>query len=153
MNKSMIIGVVAGIGVAMAGGVAGFAFFGKQAPDEEQVALVDPASANPAAQPPRAAQPAARPAPAPAVKEECWDEQVTVQEDPKDRHAIAGTAIGAVVGGAIGKDVGDRDLTTAAGAAAGAFIGRRIQQEVQENRADQRTVTTTERRCAPVGSR
>ena len=72
--------------------------------------------------------------------------------DPKDEHRIAGTAIGAVVGGAIGKDLGDRDLTTAAGAAAGAFIGRKIQGEVQENRADQRTTTTVERRCGPPGS-
>ena len=147
MNKSMIMGVVAGVGVAMAGGVAGFALLGKQAPEEEQVAVLDPAPAKTATQAQRVA-----PQPA-AVKEECWDEEVTVTEDPKDRHAIAGTALGAVVGGAIGKDVGDRDLTTAAGAAAGAFIGRRIQQEVQENRADERTVTTTERRCAPVGSR
>jgi uncharacterized protein YcfJ len=145
MNKSMIAGVVAGIGVAMAGGVAGFAMLGKQAPQEEQVAAAEPAAAKTTAQPRRAT-------PQP-VKEECWDEEVVVQEAPKDQHAIAGTAIGAVVGGAIGKDVGDRDLTTAAGAAAGAFIGRRIQQEIQENRADERTVTTTERRCAPVGSR
>jgi uncharacterized protein YcfJ len=145
MNKSMIAGVVAGIGVAMAGGVAGFAMLGKQAPEEEQVALAEQAAAKTATQPRRAT-------PQP-VKEECWDEEVVTQEAPKDQHAIAGTAIGAVVGGAIGKDVGDRDLTTAAGAAAGAFIGRRIQQEVQENRADERTVTTTERRCAPVGSR
>ena len=71
---------------------------------------------------------------------------------PKDEHAIAGTAVGAVVGGAIGKDVGDRDLTTAAGAAAGAFIGRKIQKQIQENRAEERTVTTIERRCAPVGA-
>jgi uncharacterized protein YcfJ len=144
MNKSMIVGVVAGIGVAMAGGVAGFALLGKQAPEEEQVALAEQ-TAKTAAQPRSAA-------PQP-VKEECWDEEVVTQEAPKDQHAIAGTAIGAVVGGAIGKDVGDRDLTTAAGAAAGAFIGRRVQQEIQENRADERTVTTTERRCAPVGSR
>ena len=73
---------------------------------------------------------------APAPTEECWDEEVQVTADPKDEHRIAGTAIGAVVGGAIGKDLGDRDLTTAAGAAAGAFIGRKIQGEVQENRAD-----------------
>jgi uncharacterized protein YcfJ len=151
MNKSMIVGVIAGVGVALAGGVAGFSLLGKDAPEGEQVAVAEPAT-----QPQRAAsQPSTRPSPAqtPAVTEECWDEEVVVQQDPKDRHAVAGTAIGAVVGGAIGKDVGDRDLTTAAGAAAGAYIGRRIQKEIQENRADERTVTTTERRCAPVGSR
>ena len=61
------------------------------------------------------------------------------------------SAIGAVVGGAIGKDVGDRDITTAAGAAAGALIGRKIQERIQENNADQRTTTTVERRCGPPG--
>jgi uncharacterized protein YcfJ len=170
MNKSMLVGVVAGIGVATAGGVAGYQYFGPAGMPDQGSNLVIEESASGAQQQPAPAPvevaratpaPAPRPAPAAAPKpaapaapaEECWDEEVTVQEEPKDQHAIAGTAIGAVVGGAIGKDVGDRDLTTAAGAAAGAFIGRRIQQEVQENRADERTVTTTERRCAPVGSR
>ena len=152
MNKSMLIGIVAGVGVAMAGGVAGYTFFGTQDQVEEPQVAIAEAFAAPVAG--NAQQAAARPAAAPAApKEECWDEEVKVQADPKDQHRIAGTAIGAVVGGAIGKDVGDRDITTAAGAAAGAFIGRKIQGHVQENRADQRTVTTIERRCAPVGSR
>jgi uncharacterized protein YcfJ len=124
MNKSTLIGVVAGIGLATAGGIAAYTFLGEDAEFGEQ-----------------------------ASTEECWDEEVAVQADPVDRHRIAGTAGGAIVGGAIGKDLGDRDLTTAAGAAAGALIGREIQEEIQENRAEQRTTTTTERRCAPVGSR
>lgn len=130
MNKSMLMGVVAGIGVATAGGVLGYQFLGRQGAD--------------------AAAPGASVAAAPA--EECWDEELQVTADPKDQHRIAGTAVGAVVGGAIGKDVGDRDITTAAGAAAGALIGRKIQERVQENRADQRTTTTVERRCGPPGS-
>ena len=146
MNKQMLMGVVAGVGIATAGGVLGFQYLGKPgtdgaAPAEEQAVAVAPA----------AARPAARPAAAPA--EECWDEEVAVTADPKDQHRIAGTALGAVVGGAIGRDVGDRDITTAAGAAAGALIGRKIQEEIQENRADTRTTTTTERRCAPAGTR
>jgi uncharacterized protein YcfJ len=126
MNKSMLIGVVAGVGVAIAGSVAGYSWLGKQ--DAEQ------SSATPNGQ-------------------ECWDEEVATVADPADPHRIAGTVGGAVVGGAVGKDVGDRDITTAVGAAAGALIGRKIQEEIQENRADRRTVTTTERRCAPVGLR
>ena len=55
------------------------------------------AQATPAPRPQSAPRPAAAPA---APAEECWDEEVTVQLDPKDEHAIAGTAIGAVVGGA-----------------------------------------------------
>ncbi len=143
MNKSMLMGVVAGVGVATAGGVLGYQFLGKPVAEvavEEQA----PAAAAPAA------RPATRTAAAPA--EECWDEEVAATADPKDEHRIAGTAIGAVVGGAIGKDVGDRDITTAAGAAAGALIGRKIQERIQDNNADQRTTTTVERRCGPPGS-
>ena len=156
MNKSMLMGVVAGIGVATAGGVLGYQFLGPQGAEVEGDEVIVEAEAltppTPAPAVRTAAAPAARVAAAPAPTEECWDEEVQVTADPKDQHRIAGTAIGAVVGGAIGKDLGDRDLTTAAGAAAGAFIGRKIQGEVQENRADQRTTTTVERRCGPPGS-
>ena len=127
MKQSMLIGAVAGVGLAVAGTVAGYSFLGKQ--DAEQSSA------------------------APNVEDECWDEEVATVADPADPHRIAGTVGGAVVGGAVGKDVGDRDITTAVGAAAGALIGRKIQEEIQENRAEQRTVTTTERRCAPIGSR
>ena len=126
MSKSTWIGVVAGIGVAVAGAAAAYTYLGAASREGSR---------------------------APAPQEECWDEEVATVAEPKDPHRIAGTAGGAVVGGAVGKDVGDRDLTTAVGAAVGALIGREIQEEIQENRADQRTVTTTERRCAPVGSR
>jgi uncharacterized protein YcfJ len=127
MNTSMLIGVVAGIGVAVAGSVAAYSFLGRQ--DAEQSSA------------------------APSVEDECWDEEVATVADPADPHRIAGTVGGAVVGGAVGKDVGDRDITTAVGAAVGAVIGRKVQEEIQENRAERRTVTTTERRCAPVDSR
>jgi uncharacterized protein YcfJ len=141
MSKSMLMGMVAGIGVATAGGVLGYQFLGEQdADDAVQTEAEAPASA----------APAVRVAAAPA--QECWDEEVQVTAAPKDEHRIAGTAIGAVVGGAIGKDVGDRDITTAAGAAAGALIGRKVQEEIQENNADKRTTTTVERRCGPPGS-
>jgi uncharacterized protein YcfJ len=125
MNRSMWIGVIAGVGVAAAGGVAGYSLLDKQTSEQQQ----------------------------PDGNQECWDELVTTVADPKDQHRIAGTVAGAVVGGAVGKDVGDRDITTAVGAAAGALIGRKIQEEIQENRADDRTVATTERRCAETASR
>jgi uncharacterized protein YcfJ len=168
MNKSMLIGVVGGIAVATAGGVAGYAFLGQQegadgsafvieqTADEAVVEQAVPAQTVTAAAQP-APRPAAAPAPAPQVaavpapvQEECWDEEVTVQVDPRDDRAIAGTAAGAVLGGAIAKNLGDdKDLVTAAGAAAGAFAGRRLQRRIQENN----TTTTIERRCAPVGTR
>jgi len=140
MNKSMLMGMVAGIGVATASGVLGYQFLGERPAEDSAVETEDQVVA---------AAPAARTA---APAQECWDEEVQVTADPKDEHRIAGTAIGAVVGGAVGHDVGDRDITTAAGAAAGALIGRRVQEEFQENNADKRTTTTVERRCGPVGS-
>jgi uncharacterized protein YcfJ len=143
MNKSMLMGLVAGIGVATAGGVLGLQFLGQKG-SEEAVEAEAAASSTPAAAASRTA--AAAPA------QECWDEEVQTTSAPKDEHRIAGTAIGAVVGGAVGKDVGDRDITTAAGAAAGALIGRKVQEEFQDHNADKRTTTTVERRCGPPGS-
>jgi uncharacterized protein YcfJ len=141
MNKSMLMGVVAGVGVATAGGVLGYQYLGEKGPEVAVEAEQEATST---------AAPAARTAAAPT--EECWDEEVQVTEAPKDEHRIAGTAIGAVVGGAIGKEINDSDFSTAAGAAAGAFIGRKAQGEFQENREGTRTTTTVERRCGPVGS-
>lgn len=167
----MMTGLVAGIAVATAGGVAAFALLGQSSESDEQgsVAVIDdavetpaaveqqftaaPAASVPAPKPVAAApRPAAQPVPQPepVVQEECWDEEVVVQVEPKDEHAIAGTAAGAVIGGALAKKLGDdNDLATAAGAAAGGFFGRRAQQNRQENR----TETVIERRCAPVGTR
>lgn len=156
-NKSMLIGLVAGIGIAAAGGVAAYQFLGKRADEQGSASVEQPASAaqpqhaQPAAQHPSSAHPATVAAAA-TPAEDCWDEEVTTQKDKTDEHAIAGTALGAVVGGAIGKDVGHHDITTAAGAAAGALIGRKIQQHVQENQADKRTETHTEHHCVPAGT-
>ena len=127
MNKSMLIGAVAGIGVAVVGSVAAYSFLGEQDAEQSSTAR--------------------------SSEQECWDEEVATVADPADPHRIAGTVGGAVVGGAVGNDVGDQGITTAVGAAVGAVIGRKVQEELQDNRSEQRTVTTPERRCAPVGSR
>jgi uncharacterized protein YcfJ len=144
MNKSMLMGLVAGIGVATAGGVLGYQYLGERGADSAVEA--EDAGATSAA--PATARTAAAPA------QECWDEEVADTAAPKDEHRVAGTAIGAVVGGAIGKELGDgdSDLATAAGAAAGALLGRKAQGEFQENREGTRTTTHTERRCGPAGS-
>lgn len=163
-NKSVLVGMIAGIGIATAGGVAAYQFLGHRAEVQETVAVEDAVGseqvavaqvAEPAAKPqvaPAKPRTAAAPAAPAAPAEECWDEEITVENAPKDEHAIGGTAAGAVVGGAIGHNVGDSDVATAAGAAAGAFIGRKIQKQIQENRAETRTETRIERRCAPAGT-
>jgi uncharacterized protein YcfJ len=149
-NKSMFIGLIAGIGIATAGGVAAYQYLGKRA-DEQGSATVEQSTAKPAHAQTASSQHAQTVASA-APAEHCWDEEVTTERPKTDEHAIAGTALGAAVGGAIGKDVGDRNITTAAGAAAGAYIGRKIQKHIQENQAEQRTETHVEHRCAPTGT-
>jgi len=152
-NKSMLIGLVAGIGIAAAGGVAAYQFLGKRADDQGSAAVEQSHATASHAKSASHAQPTANPTTvAAAPAEDCWDEEVTTQKDKVDEHAIAGTALGAAVGGAVGKDVGDKNITTAAGAAAGAYIGRKIQQHIQDNQAEKRTETHVEHHCVPAGT-
>jgi uncharacterized protein YcfJ len=171
MNKSMLTGLLGGVGIATAGGVAGFMLMGEPSATTGMQATVEPElpaiveeSAPMVSVPASVSAPARVAAPvvskptaeavrvqtaiAPApVEERCWDEEVTVQVEPKDDNAIAGTAAGALLGGAIAKRVGDDNkLVTVAGAVGGALAGRRVQQKIQENN----TTTRIERRCEPV---
>jgi uncharacterized protein YcfJ len=117
MKRSMLVGTILGIAVATAAvGFAGYSVL-----DKGDSSLTD-------------------------VQQNCYDVAVESAVEPKDERRIAGTVIGAVVGGAVGKDVGDRDLTTAAGAAVGAIAGNKAQEAFQ----DKRTTTATERRCDPA---
>jgi uncharacterized protein YcfJ len=154
MNKSMLMGVALGIGVATAGGVAAYQFFGDtgvrqgsaivepEAPAAAEQAQAAPAPAraaatsspSSAAPAPRPSTQAAAPAPAPATAAAALPCNPDAAP-PKDSKRIAGTALGALVGGAVAHDVGDRDLTTAVGAAVGAFAGNKIQQKIQEHKA------------------
>ncbi len=178
MNKQMLLGLVAGIGVATAGGVLGYQFLGQPRVDEQGTAAVDtqeqPVTQEEAVAAPPAVAPAhtatapkptksvSAPRPAPAAApiqvaaapvEECWDEQVTVEADPKDKHQLGGTGLGAAVGAAVGNDIGHNHLTTAVVALGGALVGKKIQQKVQENNAEKRTTTQTVHKCGPPGSR
>lgn len=74
-------------------------------------------------------------------------ENVTVQDQPKDSHQIAGMAIGGVAGGLLGNQVGSgkgRTLATVAGAAGGAYAGKKVQENQQTKN------THVERRCHQV---
>ena len=112
MNKSMLIGVVAGVGVATAAaGLAGYTMLGKGGADSA------------------------------VARQNCYDVTVENPVEPKDEKRIAGTVIGALVGGAVGKDVGNSGVTTAAGAAVGAIAGNQAQKKLQENRTVTATET------------
>jgi len=165
MNRNTLVGIVAGVGIAVAGGVAGLTLMNGSNDDAQAVAeeletgsaevieAAAPQAQAPATASPAPAAPAIRTAPVaqeqPRMVEECWDEEVEVPAEARDDKAIAGTAAGAVIGGALADRLGDDDLVTAAGAAAGAFLGRKAQREYQENR----TTTETVRRCRQVAAR
>lgn len=74
-------------------------------------------------------------------------EDVRVANAPaKDKHQIAGTAVGAVAGGLLGHQVGGgkgKTLATIGGAVAGGYAGKKVQEHHQEKNAG----THIERRC------
>ncbi|MGC3981630.1 MAG: glycine zipper 2TM domain-containing protein [Steroidobacteraceae bacterium] len=128
MNKSMLIGVVAGAVIVTAGG----AFAGYKSWENDHYAEVLSADlVTKSVKTPR---------------QECHDETVTHQQQPKDEHRVAGTVIGAVVGGVLGNQVGGgngKKVATVAGAAAGGYAGNQVQERMQKGN----TYTTTEQRC------
>jgi uncharacterized protein YcfJ len=128
MNKSLIVGLVAGGVVVTAGGAfAGYRMVA--APAGAQV--VSTKMLTKTIKTPR---------------QECHDQEVTRTKPVKDKDRLAGTGIGAVVGGLLGSRVGGgsgKVLATVAGVAAGGYAGNKIQQKVQNGN----TYTTTERHC------
>ena len=78
--------------------------------------------------------------------EVCNDVVVQEQAPRRDPNNIGGTVAGAVVGGLLGNQVGrgnGRKLATVAGAVGGGLAGRTIEQR----RAENKTVSRTERQC------
>lgn len=132
MNKSLIIGLVTGVGGALA--IGAIASRGDFSFGRRYAEVVDVKPLTKTVETPR---------------QECHDEQVTRQKPVKDEHQIAGTAIGAVIGGVLGNQIGGgngKKLATVAGAAAGGYAGNRVQDKMQK--AD--TETVTENKCETV---
>lgn len=134
MNRSLVVGLVAGIGAATAvGAIAGYQRY--SAERFADVVAVKPATK--VVKDPR---------------QECRDEQVVKQAPVKDERQVAGTVAGALVGGILGHQIGGgsgKTVATVAGAAAGGYAGNRVQKRLQ----DRDTVTTVERRCVTVYDR
>jgi uncharacterized protein YcfJ len=83
------------------------------------------------------------------AREECHDEVTTHTTAPKDKHQIAGTAVGAVLGGVLGNQFGGgngKKLATVGGAVAGGYAGNKI----QENNQEKNTYQETKRVCKTV---
>ncbi len=128
MNKSMLIGIVLGAGVATAGGaIASYKIF--KEPDSAEVLKAQAITKQ--------------------VKiphKECEDKTVVHQREVKDENRIAGKAIGAVLGGVLGHQVGGgngKKVATVAGAVAGGYAGDRVQDNMQKKD----TYTTVENVC------
>jgi uncharacterized protein YcfJ len=85
-------------------------------------------------------------------KEVCHDETVTHTTPPKDKHQIAGTAIGAVVGGLVGNQIGGgkgKTLATVAGAVGGGYAGNKIEEHHQKAQVS----TSVQRKCSTVDNK
>ena len=131
MNKSMIIGLVAG-GVAV---TAAGAFAGYRAMDDQRYA--DVLNVEPLTKTVR------------TPRQVCSDEVVTHEVATKDPKRITGSVIGAVAGGVLGNQIGDgtgQTVATVAGAAAGGYAGSKIQKHMQ----DGNTTQTVKQRCRTV---
>ncbi|HUW28253.1 MAG TPA: glycine zipper 2TM domain-containing protein [Sulfuriferula sp.] len=129
MNKSMLIGAVAGaVAVTAIGGIAGYKVL------HPEPTYADVVSVQPVTKDIRSAH------------KVCAEQPVTRQAPVRDQNRIAGTAVGAVLGGVLGNQIGGgngKTLATVAGAAAGGYAGNRVQQNMQES--DRQTVMET--RC------
>jgi len=132
MNRSVVVGLVAGAVAATAiGAVASY----KMIEDRQNYAQV------------LEVEPVMRTVRSP--RQVCHDEAVTHQAPVKDPKRVTGAVVGAVVGGVLGNQIGDgsgRTAATVAGAAAGGYAGSKIQKKTQEAN----TYQTTESRCSTV---
>jgi uncharacterized protein YcfJ len=131
MNKSLVVGLVAGAVIATAAGaIAGYKVL--RGPEFAQVVDVQPVMKT-----------------VRTPRQQCHDEQVVQQAPTRDPHQITGSVIGAVVGGVVGHQIGGgnrKKIATDAGAAAGGYAGNRVQKRIQ----DKNTITTTQQRCETV---
>jgi len=131
MNKSMIIGLIAGaVAVTAIGAYAGY-----QALDERRYAEV--LNVEPVTRTVKTA------------RQVCSDEIVTTESSTSDPKRITGAVMGAVVGGVVGNQIGGgsgQTAATVAGAAAGGYAGSKIQKHMQ----DGDTTQSVEQRCRTV---
>ena len=132
MNRSMMIGIVAGgIAATALGAVASYKMI-EDRQNYAQVLDVEPVTKT-----------------VRTPRQVCHDETVTHQAPVKDPKRVTGAVVGAVVGGVLGNQIGDgrgQTAATVAGAAAGGYAGSKIQKKTQEAN----TYQASETRCSTV---
>jgi uncharacterized protein YcfJ len=132
MNRSMMIGIVAGgIAATALGAVASYKMI-EDRQNYAQVLDVEPVTKT-----------------VRTPRQVCHDEMVTHQAPVKDPKRVTGAVVGAVVGGVLGNQIGDgrgQTAATVAGAAAGGYAGSKIQKKTQEAN----TYQASETRCSTV---
>jgi uncharacterized protein YcfJ len=134
LNKSLTVGLILGaVTATAAGAVAGY----KMMATPTTANVVSATAVTKTVKTPR---------------QECHDEQVVHQKEPKDEHRLVGTGVGAVVGGLLGSRIGGgntRIVTGLAGAAAGGYAGNKIQEKMQKGN----TYTTIRKNCVTAYDR
>lgn len=132
-KRGLIVGLVAGVVLAGAGGVVAMRMLDKP---PEFVDVVRSVPVTRTVETPR---------------EECTEQPVTRTRERND-NTTNGTVIGALVGGVLGNQVGGgsgRAVATVAGAAAGGYVGR----EADKRHTKTETVTEMQRVCNTVVDR
>ncbi|UYZ84538.1 glycine zipper 2TM domain-containing protein [Entomomonas sp. E2T0] len=155
MDKSLIIGLVAGIGIASAAGaLATFSIENNKVAsntEETQETMKLSESAKP--QPNNISSNYAKViAITPVTKtvktpqQNCRNVTVTHQQPVKDEYRLIGTVAGAAIGGVLGNQVGGgngKKVATVVGTVGGGLAGNKVQEHMQNNS----TYTTTEKQC------
>lgn len=154
MDSKLMIGIAAGVVIAVGGMAAAQHFSGSNADAEanraatapQPLATVEPARDESMYADVRRVRPVIEQVTTP--RKDCEQATVTKRQAERDGN-VGGTVLGAVIGGALGNQVGrgnGRKAATVAGAVAGGFVGHEVDQRHQGGKV----VTTTETRCKTV---
>ena len=154
MDSKLMIGIAAGVVIAVGGMAAAQHFSGSNTDAEanpaatapQPLAAVEPSRDEDMYAEVRRVRPVIEQVTTP--RKDCEQATVTRRQAERDGN-VGGTVLGAVIGGALGNQVGrgnGRKAATVAGAVAGGFVGHEVDQRHQGGKV----VTSTETRCKTV---
>lgn len=79
-------------------------------------------------------------------REECWQEEVAYETQPRSSHPL-GTVMGGVIGGAVGNAVGHKKSNKRVGAVVGAVLGATLGNAIAASNSRSVTRYETQERC------